>query len=251
MICSNASLSVPAPEPRAIARSMLSFGIEYERAFSIAFWRARFAAGSGPPSRAATMIARASFEKSLPRFASAAPFLCLIELHLLCPDIRLLPDEVEEPFVHPRIVGQLGVEGGNDHAALPQQDRLAVELGQYLHVGPRLRNARRADEDPAQRPLVTFQLEVGFEARDLAPVGVARDFEVDHPAMAPVEQDHPGARAEHRASKAADRLLEAVEPHQPHDRRRLAAGDHEPVEPLELLWLAHLDRLRAEPAQHR
>jgi hypothetical protein len=28
------------------------------------------------------MIARESFENSCPRFASAAPFLCLIELHL-------------------------------------------------------------------------------------------------------------------------------------------------------------------------
>src|SRR3954465_10710662 len=65
---------------------MLSFGIEAARAFSTAFWRARFADGSGPPSRAATMIARVSFEKSLPRFASAAPFLCLIDDHLLCPD---------------------------------------------------------------------------------------------------------------------------------------------------------------------
>src|SRR3954469_13229373 len=65
---------------------MLSFGIEYERAFSIAFWSARLADGSGPPSRAATMIARVSFEKSFPRFASAAPFLCLIDDHLLCPD---------------------------------------------------------------------------------------------------------------------------------------------------------------------
>jgi hypothetical protein len=61
---------------------MLSFGIEYERAFSIAFCSARLAAGSGPPSFAATMIARESFEKSCPRFASAAPLRCLIELHL-------------------------------------------------------------------------------------------------------------------------------------------------------------------------
>src|SRR5438874_12522795 len=109
------------PEPRAIARSMLSFGIEYERAFSIAFWSARFAAGSGPPSRAATMIARESFEKSLPRLASAAPFLCLIELHLLCPDIRLLLDEREEALVHARVVGQLGMEGCNEETALTQE----------------------------------------------------------------------------------------------------------------------------------
>ncbi len=38
--------------------------------------------GSGPPSLAATMMARESFEKSLPRLASAAPFLCLIDDHL-------------------------------------------------------------------------------------------------------------------------------------------------------------------------
>src|ERR671925_1540707 len=102
-MCSNASESVPAPDPRAIARSMFSFGIEYERAFSMAFCRARLPVGSGPPSRAATMIARASFEKSLPRFASAAPFLCLIDDHLLCPDMRLLPHEVEEALVHARV----------------------------------------------------------------------------------------------------------------------------------------------------
>src|SRR5436853_7720154 len=65
---------------------MLSFGIEAAFAFSIAFCNARLPAGSGPPSFAATMIARVSLEKSLPRFASAAPFLCLIDDHLLCPD---------------------------------------------------------------------------------------------------------------------------------------------------------------------
>src|SRR5919109_4219841 len=102
-MCSNASESVPAPDPRAIARSMFSLGIEYERAFSMAFCRARLPVGSGPPSRAATMIARASFEKSLPRFASAAPFLCLIDDHLLCPDTRHL---LEKQFVQPRVVRQ-------------------------------------------------------------------------------------------------------------------------------------------------
>src|SRR5438552_1647924 len=66
---------------------MLSFGIELSRAFWTAFASARFASGSAPPSRAATMIARVNFEKSCPRLASAAPFLCLIDDHLLCPDI--------------------------------------------------------------------------------------------------------------------------------------------------------------------
>src|SRR5262245_41871986 len=86
-MCSYAAASAPVPLPRAIARSMLSFGIEAARAFSIAFWSARFAPGSGPPSFAATMSARVSLVKSCPRLASAAPFLCLIDDHLLCPDI--------------------------------------------------------------------------------------------------------------------------------------------------------------------
>src|SRR5947207_3930389 len=101
---------------------MLSFGIEYERAFSIAFCSARLPAGSGPPSLAATMIARESFENSLPRFASAAPFLCLIEDHLLCPDTRRLPHRVEEQFVHTRIFRQLGMERRGQETALAQQD---------------------------------------------------------------------------------------------------------------------------------
>src|SRR5512133_2598623 len=117
-----------------MARSMLSFGIEYERAFSIAFWSARFAAGSGPPSRAATMIARASFEKSLPRLASAAPFLCLIELHLLCPDMAPLPHEFEKALVDARVVGQLRMERGDDKTSLAQKDGLAVELRQHLDL---------------------------------------------------------------------------------------------------------------------
>ena len=69
--------------------------------------------------------------------------------------------------------------------------------------------------------------------------------------MLAVEQDHPGAGPEDGALEAADRLLEPVEPHQARDRRRLAARDDEPVEPVELLGLAHLDDVRAEPAQHR
>src|SRR5438067_3537431 len=110
---------------------MLSFGIEYERAFSIAFCSARLFVGSPPPSFAATMIARASFEKSLPRFASAAPFLCLIEDHLLCPDkARLLQKELVQPCV----VCQLGVERRDEEPPLPREDGMPVDLGQHLDV---------------------------------------------------------------------------------------------------------------------
>src|SRR5438477_3452103 len=138
MTVSNACASESAPEPRAIARSMLSFGIEYERAFSIAFCSARLPAGSAPPSLAATMIARESFENSLPRFASAAPFLCLIDDHLLCPDTHRLPHSIEEQLVHARIFRQLGMECCDEKAALAGQDGLAVVLSEYFDLRARL-----------------------------------------------------------------------------------------------------------------
>src|ERR1700709_1925042 len=68
---------------------ILSLGIEASRAFATAVPRAGFPSVSPPPSRAATVIARASLLKSLPRLASAAPFLCFIDDHLECPDMRL------------------------------------------------------------------------------------------------------------------------------------------------------------------
>src|SRR4249919_1795907 len=105
---------------------MLSFGMEYERAFSIAFCSARFAAGSAPPSFAATMIARESFEKSCPRLASAAPFLCLIDDHLLCPDTARLLDHRQEQLVHAEIVGQLGVERSKEEATVAHEHGLPV-----------------------------------------------------------------------------------------------------------------------------
>src|SRR6188472_534494 len=113
---------------------MLSFGMEYERAFSIAFCSARLPPGSGPPSRAATMIARDSLEKSLPRLASAAPFLCLIDDHLLCPDMQLLPHGLQEQLVHARVVGQLRMKRRDQESPLPQQHGPAGVLGQHLDV---------------------------------------------------------------------------------------------------------------------
>src|SRR6188508_1564681 len=230
---------------------MLSFGIEFSRAFSIAFWRAMLPPGSGPPSRAATMIARVSFEKSCPRFASVAPFFRLIDAHLLCPDKARLPDCVEEELVDARVVGELGVEGSDQEAALPEEDRLAVELGQDFDVGAGRFDLRGADEHASERLVLSGQMEVGFEAEDLAAVRVAGDLDVDEAKVLAVEDDQAGAGAEDGLLKVADRVLEPVEPHQAHERRRLAARDDEAVEPLELLRLAHLDCVRAEPAEHR
>src|ERR1700758_1261472 len=117
---------------------MLSFGIDAALAFSIAFWSARLPAGSGPPSFAATMSARVSFEKSLPRFASAAPFLCLIDDHLLCPAMSLLARDVQAPRVDASIVAQLRVEGRDKDPSLARQPRMVVDLRERLYAWPRL-----------------------------------------------------------------------------------------------------------------
>src|ERR1700745_447714 len=66
---------------------MFSLGIEASFALRTAFSSVALAAGSPPPSRAATMIARASLEKCAPRRESTTAFLCLIEAHFECPDI--------------------------------------------------------------------------------------------------------------------------------------------------------------------
>src|SRR5580765_3746307 len=151
---------------------MLSFGMEYERAFSIAFCSARLPPGSGPPSFAATMIARDSFEKSLPRLASAAPFLCLIEDHLLCPDTHRLPHLVEEQFVDTRIFGQFRMERRNEETAVPQEDGLPVELGEDFDAGTVVAYPRSADEDAAKGPVLVRQAQIGFKTGHLTAVGV-------------------------------------------------------------------------------
>src|SRR4026209_3032449 len=66
---------------------MLSSGMFTDRALSSARRSRKFASGSPPPARAATMISRATLVKRAPRLASLAPFWRLIVDHLECPDI--------------------------------------------------------------------------------------------------------------------------------------------------------------------
>src|SRR6266851_6542412 len=221
---------------------MLSFGMEYDFAFSIAFCSARLPDGSPPPSFAATMIARESLEKSFPRLASAAPFLCLIDDHLLCPDTHRLLHCVQKQLMHPRILRQLGMERCHEDAPVANEHGSALVLGENLHVARRT-HARRANEDAAQRGAVTCQRKIGLEARDLTAIRVPVDLDVDEAEMVAVEDDQAGTGTQDRTVERTDRLVEAVEPHQTHERRRLTARNHEPVESLELLRLPHLGRL--------
>src|SRR5258708_10988938 len=169
---------------------MCSLGMEYDFAFSIAFWRARLPDGSPPPSLAATMIARESFEKSLPRFVSAAPFLCLIDDHLLCPDTRPLPYEVQEELVDARVVRQFRMKRGDEDASLPCEHRMAVHLGEDLDVGACVLDPRRADEHAAHR-LTHAYVDVCLEAAHLKAACVALPVEFRQPRWGTGEDDHP------------------------------------------------------------
>src|SRR5688572_19958827 len=79
-----------SPVPRLMARSMLSFGMLLALASATAARRRALELTSPPPMRAATVISLMMRVKTFPRFASAAPFLCLIVLHLLWPDMARL-----------------------------------------------------------------------------------------------------------------------------------------------------------------
>src|SRR5436190_616717 len=71
-----------------MARSIVSLGMLPALASRIALRKRALASGSPPPVRADTVISLMNLVKSLPRLASVAPFLCLIECHFECPDIE-------------------------------------------------------------------------------------------------------------------------------------------------------------------
>src|SRR3954468_23539059 len=79
-----------SPVPRRMARSMFSRGMLFALASAMMVRSRGFMSGSPPPPRAATVSSLMRRVKILPRFASAAPFLCLIVCHLECPDMRKL-----------------------------------------------------------------------------------------------------------------------------------------------------------------
>src|SRR6201991_5159987 len=75
---------------------MLSLGIEASLAFCTASPSAALPTTSPPPSFAATVIARASFVKSLPRRESTIAFLCLIPAHLEWPAMAVILDGAQK-----------------------------------------------------------------------------------------------------------------------------------------------------------
>src|SRR5215218_7093014 len=142
---------------------MLSFGIEASRAFWTASCSAGLPSSSPPPSRAAVVMARASFVKSLPRRESTTAFLCLIEAHFEWPDMGSIvegvrrcawdPDRMTDPVRILLISGSLR-SGSTNSALLRTAHELAPAgvlttvyegLGDLPHFNP--------DDDDDGEPL--------------------------------------------------------------------------------------------------
>ena len=115
--------------------------------------------------------------------------------------------------------------------------------------GARMKTARTGS------PSMPGDLEVGLERADLAPERVApaacsrRAPRCSRSSMIiPAQVPSTGVP---RADQLAQRLGQPLALDPERHRRRLAARDHEPVEPVEVGGHAHLAHLGAEPAQHR
>ena len=77
--------------PRWIAFLMLSPGMFTDLASAMMVRRRGFESGSPPPFLAATVSSLMMRVNTLPRLASAAPFLCLMVCHLEWPDMSNPP----------------------------------------------------------------------------------------------------------------------------------------------------------------
>src|SRR5690554_3099137 len=135
------------PAPRSMARCTVSLGMLLESALSTAVRRRGLSAGSGPPSRAATVSSRISLLKILPRLASWAALRCLILDHLLWPAM-LPPERVGHAgYLKARAVPATSLQGGAVNPSLGATDAIHG-------VGPPLRlvpGAPRQSGTPAWR----------------------------------------------------------------------------------------------------
>src|SRR5437016_9475813 len=120
---------------------MFCLGIPASLAFWMALPSAALPAGSPPPSRAATWIARASFVNSAPRRASVTAFLCLIWAHLEWPAMRasLGPAQEHGPYVRGdlvRVVLQLPPGHAHRYPAVGgKQDPVALAVAFVVAAG--------------------------------------------------------------------------------------------------------------------
>ena len=159
----------------------------------------------------------------------------------------------------------LRVEGGAEQVALPHRDHAAVVEGrERLRGRPDRLDDRRADERGVhRRPVEQGDVEVRLERVELVAEGVAPHGHVEAAEGLLVRQrvedavgqhDQPGARAVDRhpvRDPGAQRLPQPERAGELVHHRRLAAGDDQPGDPVELALAPHRHRLGAERREHR
>src|SRR4051794_14198249 len=177
--------------------------------------------------------------------------------------VRMLGRHRREEPVEARLAGHLRMEGGGEDVPLADRDDPAVlELGQDVDVGTRSLDDRRSDEDRVDGLVAEERhRHVGLERVELASEGVAADGDVEQRQDRIVaigdlarEDDHPGTGPEHRGAgpgELEDRLLEAPAVDQAAHRRRLATGQDQSIETLEIGRQPNLDGLHADRAERR
>ena len=124
------------------------------------------------------------------------------------------------------------------------------------HLNPRSMplHPGSANEDGAQRLLSDpHHLELGLKALQLATEGVALRGGIDQAKVGVVADDQPGAGAKDRPFSlmvSENRILQPtrLDPHL--DRRALATGDHQPVQPNQIFGTPGLATIGPESSQH-
>ena len=152
------------------------------------------------------------------------------------------------------VVRELGVERDREDVSLCGGDPAAVDRRQHVHSGPRVGDPRRADEDRVDRPAVDPSISTSAsKLRTCRPKALRSAAMSISPRWSSVEHDQARARAQDgRAGlgEVAQRLGQPLALDSQRHRGRLAAGDHQPVETLQVGRHAHLPHLRPQPPQH-
>src|SRR5687767_8250934 len=111
-----------------MARLMFSAGMFAAFASAMIVRSRGFMSGSPPPPRAATVSSLMIRVKILPRLASSAPFLCLIDAHFEWPDMGKTPVKAGQILLHRDwVIGEwaigLAIRFSIDSALLGRCDR--------------------------------------------------------------------------------------------------------------------------------
>ena len=147
--------------------------------------------------------------------------------------------------MEPKVVGELRMEGCDRDRALAAEDRVTVDAGEHLDVGPDPLHEWSADEDGAERVSIEIgNREISLEGVDLATECVAAYRDVDDAEAALIgatikdlgaKEDHSGASTEggHPSCQSLGQGLEQVRRLEQH--RQLApagrvVGEQRPAE---------------------